>query len=84
MTGVVIIPPCNVTLLLSGTEPLYQHRIRQGTVNKHIWELILNIKGITQTRNTGTLLVAIVSIERLNSWVLIFCRTDLQRIYHHL
>jgi len=34
--------------------------------------------------NTDTLLVAIVSTERLNNCVLIFCRTELLGIYFHL
>jgi hypothetical protein len=84
MAGAVILPPWQRNALVNRPETLYQHRIRQDTLNKHIWELILNVNEITQTHNTGTLLVAIVSTERLNNCVLILYRTDLLRIYHNL
>jgi len=51
MTGVIILPPWQRNALVEGPEPLYQHGIPQDSVNKYIFEFILNIKGIMQ-KNT--------------------------------
>ena len=85
MTGVIILPPRQRNALVERTRTAIPTWNSPRQAKQTYLGIRTERKGkYTNKHNTGTLLVVIVSTERLKSFVLIFYRTEMLGSYHHL